>query len=88
MDAVAPVVEENFPELHRCFCGLQNTCFPIRTRRDVARVHTTANTLNGLGEFPTFQSLAVLEGPVCDMYRVAISHDMRSKSKLRPPTSW
>ena len=88
MDAVALVVEQNFPELHSCFCGLQHTCFSVGARRDVARVHTTANTLNGLGEFPTFQSLAVLEGPVCDMYRVAISPDMRSKSKLRPPTSW
>ena len=62
MDAVALVVEQNFPELHSCFCGLQHTCFSVGARRDVARVHTTANTLNGLGEFPTFQSLAVLEG--------------------------
>ena len=88
MDAVALVVEQNFPELDCCLRRLENTCFSVGARRDVARVHTTANTLNGLGEFPTFQSLAVLEGPVCDMYRVAISPDMRSKSKLRPPTSW
>ena len=88
MDAVALVVEQNFPELHSCFCGLQNPCFSITARRDISRMDTTRNAFNGLREFAALESLAVLEGPACELYRVAISPDMRSKSKLRPPTSW
>ena len=31
--------------------------------------------------------LGGLQAPACDMYRVAISPEMRSKSKMRPPTA-
>ena len=70
MDAVALVVEQNFPELHRCFRRLQNTCFAITTRRDVSSMDTTSDALDGLRELAALEGLAVLEGPACDMYRL------------------
>ena len=61
MDAVALVVEQNFPELHSCFCGLQHTCFAIAARRDVSSMDTTSDALDGLRELAALQGLAVLE---------------------------
>ena len=61
MNTIALVVEQNFPELHSCFCGLQNTCFAIAARRDVARVHITGDTIYTLSELASFKGLAVLE---------------------------
>ena len=60
MDAVALVVEQNFPELHSCFRRLQDTCFSVTTGRDVASMDTTSNTLNNLRELAALQGLAVL----------------------------
>ena len=87
MDAVALVVEENFPELHSCFSGTKYSSLPVATTSDVARVHITSDALNDFRELAALESLAVLEGPACELYRVAMSPEMRSKSKMRPPTS-
>ena len=61
MDAVALVVEQNFPELDRCLRRLENTSLPVAARRDISSMDTTSDALDGFRELASFQSLAVLE---------------------------
>ena len=61
MDAVALVVEQNFPELDCCFRRLQDTRLPVAARRDVSSMDTPSDALDGLRELAALEGLAVLE---------------------------